>query len=201
MKNKVKKITLPNKWNEEESIDAVFIGRGAFATCYRVDSIVYSFVNTSGRHVDLSKEAVAYFTDEENIHIPKIEKLGDYDKGVKDYGIIFKMPYYEKLTASHKIAWNQYKTLKSAWYKANKKDSESWFDFNCHIIESLRGNISESIIDALESINNACTNYSLDYKFEFPTANLKVDSSGNLILLDVIFNVKALVEKRTKNRI
>lgn len=198
MKNNTRKINIITGWNEEETIEAEFIGRGSFATCYRVDSMVYSYVNHGRVESDYSKEAISEFASDDNIHIPQIKKLGDYETGLNS-GILYSMPFYEKLTASHVTAWKQYNTLKSAWNKNNvygSKGNLSWYEWNVKLIESLRGNISESIIEALESINDACSNYGLDYRFEFPKQNLKVDSNGNLILLDVIFNVLALPKNR-----
>lgn len=49
-----------------------------------------------------------------------------------------------------------------------------------------------SLIRALRLINDAAENWSETIAFEFPEANLMVDNKGNLILLDVIYDIRKL---------
>jgi len=75
---------------------------------------------------------------------------------------------------------------------ANYGNFRFGYDMNQAFIETIIDKLPESIIDALQSINNACTNYGDYYRFEFCKRNLKVNKDGTLILLDCIFNSHAL---------
>jgi hypothetical protein len=183
-KGDLKKITILDGWGEPVKIEAEFLGRGDFATCYKVDEVVYSFVKQGERETDYSKEAAAEFAIGE--HLPDIEKIGTFDDGT----MLFKSKLYQPLTPEHKTAWKQFRILESAWKKC--RVSESDYNFNYEIIQTLRGQIEPSIIESLESLVDACGNYGNSYKLEFARRNLKVDETGKLILLDVIFNRKAL---------
>jgi hypothetical protein len=182
-KGDLKMITILDSWGEPVKIEARFLGRGSFAACYEVDGVVYSFVKQQ-RETDYSKEAIAEFAIGE--HLPDIEKIGIFDDGT----MLFKSRLYQPLTPEYEIAWRQFRILESAW--KNCKVSESNYDFNYEIIQTLRGQIEPSIIESLESLVDACGNYGNSYKLEFARRNLKVDETGKLILLDVIFNRKAL---------
>lgn len=187
-----KKITIIDSWGESKQIDAQFLGKGAFATCYHVnESVVYSFVK-NGRESDYSKEAISLFCNQNNPYIPKIDKLGIYGN---DTGILYSMPYYHPLKAQHKDAWHEFKTLKLIHEQTKGEyihNNLNGYEFNNAFIANLRGHVSDDLLDALININDSCADYGLYYRFEFATRNLKVDSSGHLILLDVIFNAEAL---------
>jgi hypothetical protein len=183
-KGDLRMITILDGWGEPVKIEARFLGRGSFATCYEVDGVVYSFVKQQRRETDYSKEAIAEFAIGE--HLPEIEKIGVFDDGT----MLFKSKLYQPLTPKHKTAWRQFRILESAW--KNCRVGVSDYNFNYEIIEALRGQIEPSIIESLESLVDACGNYGDSYRLEFNKRNLKVDEAGRLILLDVIFNRKAL---------
>jgi hypothetical protein len=182
-----KTIKIPDNFGDYESVDAVYIGRGSFATCYRVGDSVISFVKVSDNfdRSDYSKEIISLI-DSDNVHIPQIEKLG-YSE---DYNyMIFKCPFYSPLKADNVKAWRQYKKLKDAWESSFSLycNESTNYDANERVINSLPDTMRK-VKDALHLINMSSSNYSLNYRLEFPKRNLKVDSFGNLILLDVIFN-------------
>ncbi|MFM9972922.1 MAG: hypothetical protein ACKVQK_31485 [Burkholderiales bacterium] len=198
MINKIKNIIIIDESGRESTIQAEFIGKGQFARCYRVGDSVYSFVNNGNRHSDYSKEAVSMWADSNNVHIPQIEKMGNYDNK-HGYGILYKMPYYESLSVKHAEARSQFKKLKKAFDKNLwNVSNELGFEKNQRLIQYLRDNSPEleSIIDALESIDGAGRNYGDNYIIEIGKRNIKVDSEGRLILLDVLFNADALKERR-----
>lgn len=188
-------IQVNNNWNEKVSLTAKFIGRGFFAKCYHAeDGRVYSFVSSDCKEVDYSKSAISEWTDESNPYIPRITVNGDYDNG-RDYGIIYSMPFYNKLTAKHKTAWKQYKYIMQAWYSSvvGMRNNLSEYETNCKFIERIQQEaiLPEALIEAFESINTACTNYGSDYSFDFGKVNFSVDENGNLILRDIICNATA----------
>jgi hypothetical protein len=195
------RICIPDFKEDYKMIDARFIGRGAFATCYRDNDTVYSFIKTNGDNSDYSKEAIALFANGK--HIPQIEKLGG---NVDESGLVFKMPFYNRLNNTNPEAWRQARTLIRIWKRMGyKQQGESGYEYNNRVIEFVRMEAIENddstldeIADDLESIKNACSNYDDTYVFEFAVRNMKVNDDGTLILLDVIFNAKALIELRKK---
>lgn len=198
--NKIVNIQILDGWQEKKTIKAKFLGKGAFAKCYKSeeDGLVYSFVASGQNESDYSKQAIAEFTDQNNPYIPKIEQLGEFDD---NGGILYRMPFYQPLTKQSGWAWSEFQLLKQA-INCLYPDKTYGYDRNSAIIEYLRqkGQVSSDLVSALEDINTACSNYSLDYLFEFCQRNLKVDDNGHLILLDCIFNRDALKEKRNQIR-
>lgn len=187
----MKKGQIKNIVINSEKIAAEFLGAGSFSTAYKYNEDVYIYTKVGNNNTDYSKMAIAEWADLDNQHMPQIEKIDSND----DNYYLYRMPFYYPLTAKSCKAWNEYKKLKSAWY--NSSDNRFGYIRNQNIInECYNQNVDSSIIDALESINNACTNYDDCYFFEFSPRNLAIDESGNLILLDVIFNKKALLESR-----
>ena len=192
-KNQIVKIKIPNENpNSREDfiiINARFLGAGEFAKCFLYDNFVYSFVKYGNRESDYSKEAISLYTDENNPHIPEFEKLDS----PSDFYMIFKSPYYKELTTENKEAWKIAKELKRIWQNTQYSIHKNGWNTNEDIINRLKESaiIPDSIIEAIESINVACSNYGLDYYLEFPKRNLKVNDNGELILLDCIFNSKA----------
>ena len=191
------RINITNRWNEIETIEADLLGRGAFATCYRHNDTVYSYVKDTNRgfeYNDYSKEAISNFTIE-SVHIPSIVAHGEvYTRG--GFKQLYEMPFYNKLQKIESpVAYKQARILQKA---QERLDTQFYFlhhngyEYNNELIESVRDLLPSELIQALESINSACSSYGENYKFEFPTRNLKVDSNNNLVLLDCIFNVDAL---------
>lgn len=178
-------IRLPNEWEEETEVQAEYLGHGTFARCYRVENEVYSFVKYGDKETDYSKQAVALYADQNNPHIPKIQKAGSFNG---DAGEIYRMPFYNRLTAKHKEAYKLYKILNTHFVSLNNGD-----------FSSVQALIPASLYEALESIKFAVQNYGDNYLFEFQKCNLAVDDSGNLILLDIAFNYDAVREIRRKS--
>jgi hypothetical protein len=153
-----------------------------------VDNTVYAFVKLASYYeTDYSKEAIAEFAS--GINLPDIVRLGESENG--DF-TLYSMPYYNPLTKESGQAWKEFQQLKRIWSGTSKSYDESGYDYNLRIIEQARqSGLDAGLIESLESINDACTNYGLDYRFEFAQRNLKVDGNNRLILLDVIFNARA----------
>jgi len=196
--SKTQTIKLPNAWGEYESHDAEFLGRGSFATCYRIGNRVYSFVKNGDKNNDYSKEAIAEFAS--GLHVPDIRSEGDsQDEKHK----IYSMPFYSRLMKESPFAWQQAKKLQVIWKRilsssAWQGSKNTWgYEYNNKIIDAARiEGLPESIIESLESIGNACANYGDKYFFEFSNRNLKIDAQGNLIFLDIVFNGQALFDLR-----
>ncbi len=179
------------KYNDYEkgelTLTGEYLGKGSFSTCFKVDSLVYSFVRTDKDHVDYSKEAISQWA-EENPHIPEFKNVGDFKNGE-----VYTSPLYNELTKKNKQAWSQYKLIASLANKNLRYNKKGYNLFiNREFIDSLKDVISDEIFNALHILNDAMSNYGDFYMMEFPKRNLKVNDEGNLILLDVFFNPKAL---------
>jgi len=188
-----------NSYTGYSSIEVEFLGKGSFCTCYvwqpvLEDIWVISFLRIGNKESDYSKEAIALYCD--NSFIPQIENLG-YSKDERF--MVFKSPFYAKLEKKFTEAWLQAKMLKKAYdeivYTSDNRKLTG-YEINLKIIDRLTEmNLNERLLDALIELNDSLCNYDDSYRFEFPTRNLKVDEKGNLILLDVIFNSKALRDR------
>jgi hypothetical protein len=184
---KEKLIRIPNQWGEYDTVKADFIGAGSFCKCYRVGNRVYSFLRIEN-NTDLSKEAISLFASGANI--PEIEKEGCNED---DTRLIFSMPFYSPLTRQNIQAWNQFQIMRKIWKENRRGLDEMGYNYNVRLIELFQAaNIHESITESLTSINDACSNYGLEYTFELALRNTKVNQDGDLIFLDVIFNSEAL---------
>ena len=191
-----KQITLP----DGKRLQAKFLGAGSFARCYLAeDGFVYSFLKMDTQEFDYSKEGIAEWANCENSHMPEFWNLGEDDKNNRVYKSVY---YGNKLTAQNKTAWKQYKELKIIWMEEVRKSNGlgSPDSVNRAIIDRAKESdiIPESLIESLTSICDALANYGDDYSLEFRPCNLKVNDAGELILLDVIFNKRALTQKINK---
>ena len=163
-----------------QKVEAEYIGKGQFSTCYRIGNKVYSFTKN-----DPSKELINLFCDD-NIHLPALHLFESYN----DYTQVYDMPFYDKLTKDSEPAWSQYKTLKSLWEGIPTlwKAPQDWHKEKVQKFQDLvnASGLPESLKDA---INQLCSNsYNYDrILFEFSLRNLATDEQDNLILLDVIF--------------
>jgi hypothetical protein len=178
---------------------ATRFGRGRFTTAYRSGNTVYTLVRG-----DYTKEAVWLYAGK-SIHIPQTEQIGSYEvrpvKGEAYDMYVYRMPYYDKLTATSKEAWAQFKVLAKLWDQAYRTaiakypKVPSWCYgevlqvLNCLVQES---ELPDSLKEAFESVADAGASYGAEIGVEILRRNLKVDSSGNLILLDILFDYRKM---------
>ncbi len=166
-----------------KELEAIFLGKGQFSKAYRVGDFVYTFTKN-----DYSKEAVSMWAIE-NEHTPTIERIQIID----DNTHIYRMPYYEPLNAKdHPTAWAIRKELQNVktqyfWDFARQHNNYWGFDLSNKVIEC--ANVSDTIKECLQSMIDAFMNYDVNPCFEFPKRNLAVDDKGNIIFLDVLFDI------------
>jgi hypothetical protein len=179
------KENLPYDREKFLDIEADFIGKGLFCHAFKGDdSRVYLLVKQSQNDFDYSKEAINNWGDSENPHMPEIESFGQFTFKGAEY-IVFSMPFYEPLTAKHKTAWAQFKTLQKAFYSLGWGDNRTFYNRSFALVDSLEAG---SIKEALQSILDAGSNYGPEYGLEFSKQNMSVNKEGVLILRDVLFN-------------
>lgn len=172
------------------------IGRGRFCTAYRsvkTPDVVWLVVKQ--HEGDYSKEILR---DIRNPHVPKLEWAGDFGESA-----VWKTRYYRKLTAKHKQAWKDYRTLSRARIEAWDKhacDHTTVRGINTidAVLTGVKPLISEDLYGALESIRDACTNYGGSYVFEFAPRNLAVNDTDRLILLDPVFDLYTIERDHNK---
>lgn len=202
MEVKVKrKITHTLVFEDGTEVPVSRLGRGQWSTVWRNGSHAYS-ITKSG---DIGKEAISWFCSEsDNPHIPVIERVG---MSGDDY--VYKMPVYEKLTAKHKDAWEQFRLLEKyrdeAWREVlsspNKLAGLRWLEDGYLIaqrtIEKYREdkNHVPEIADAMQEILDAGMNFGSSCCFEFAKRNLAIDDHSRLVLLDILYDLKEVVGK------
>lgn len=176
------------------------IGKGTFSSIYfGDDNMVYAMVSTNSHEIDYSKEAVAQFADHDNKHVPQIEVIeNEYYFGKLGYVNIYRMPKYNKLSGENLQTVNKiiaaYKKVINECYRCKA------YELSNKIIEAINSlQIADTLKDAIQEIYDASCNYSDSYMIEFAKRNIMQDDNGNIILLDIIFNQKALAELK-RNR-
>lgn len=179
-----------------EQVEITRIGTGSFSKVYRCkNGRVYCFVEGD----DYSKEAIALFS--EGRHIPAIERHNDVYLPRVGWCNVYSMPFYDKLTNKKVVncpAKRQALDIKKLWetyYQDNwhmlRGKNNRYGDLVWSFIKYADGRIPESLHAAVVSIYSACANYG-DYFLEFPIRNMAMDADGELVLLDIVYNPKAL---------
>ena len=103
--------------------------------------------------------------------------------------------------------WSDYLSIKKCWIEAqelayNKNIGRGKYkveDYNlgAEILNetvncAIKNNIKQSLIEALESLRDSASAYGAEYGFEISPRNVGSDEYGNLVLVDVIFDMKAM---------
>lgn len=173
------------------------IGRGRFSIAWRNGEAAYVQTHED----DNAKELLCHLRG--TPHLPAVEHIGDM--GIYRW---YKMPLYEKLTAKHKRAWADYRHLqqlrldaangapKSVWgarYPA-REVNELFAD----MVESDDTlTMSERYGDTIRDLVNWCGSYGEEWLIEpLQTRNCVVDSDGELILLDPVFDMRIIREQQ-----
>lgn len=188
-------------------IPVTFLGKGRFSEAYANCANAYVITRERSWGTDYSKRII-YNMDSDNIHLPKIELIGLLDGCKSD---VFKMPLYNKLTAFNKEAWSYYKELSKikaeVWYKSQEYIRGNVYKYNAYmVVQDIARQVEDSKI-LPDSIKEAIQLLEVElvdngyhsWMFEFERkANLMVDNKGNLILLDVIFDMELLENSRNR---
>jgi hypothetical protein len=175
------------------------LGQGRYTEAWKAHGdIVYLRVKEG----EYSKEILEVLTrTERNIHIPKCSRVGN-DTGAFTW---YKMPLYFPLAASSKRAWSDFKALRKMRedaYDINRMRQMA-SDVNARFDDAVQeSTLSPSIKEAVALIVNEACNYG-EYLIEITKKNCAVDRSGNLILLDPLFDwdeVKSANRKLRESR-
>jgi hypothetical protein len=181
------------------------IGKGAFSTVYReVGGAGRVFAVSADETPD--KEIVSFAHDAlpENPHIPAIEKFGH----TADGKTVYAMPHYRAplRKGDSPDGWRDYVKLKKChdetFEEARRKNYHATpYDLGYPVsfatVECAKeSQVSSAVTEAVERLMNEASSYGATYGFEFPPKNLATDDHGNLVLLDVLFDLEAMARQR-----
>jgi hypothetical protein len=160
------------------------IGKGVFSNVYdNEDGTV--LIKTD----DYSKECYALFC--QNKHIPKTEIIA-YN--------LYRQPKYKKIKSVSTIkSWKALRKIQKD-YAAPYKHSYKHYDYEGLIssIEKYKNELEAGIYEALIALVEAYCNYTENIGFDVAKRNLALDNENNLILLDLVFDLKTLGKIRKK---
>jgi hypothetical protein len=181
------------------------IGQGMFAKAYATTGkrprVFLEIPDDAG---DYSKEILSEVSaDTRSKYLPKTKKIG-----YTNTADVFEQPLYKAplRKADSAKAWKEYRTLEKCWNEALRKvqrgRGREWiyegYNLQNLVRECAKANqLSPALIRALELITDASANYGSTYSFEFSPRNLATDSKGNLILLDVLFDLETVQKRRS----
>ena len=173
-------------YTPEGSIPLRRLGKGAF-------SIAMAAKNLDGKEYALlfsrdgvaDKEIMSMVSEQhpDNPHIPSVRRFGSTAERT-----VWAMPLYRSplRRAFATRGWDDYLKLKKC---ASISSGGTGYEKNRVMIDCARAaGVSGPVVEAIEAITDWAANYSQSYRFEFSPRNLATDSSGNLVLLDVLFD-------------
>jgi hypothetical protein len=187
------------------------LGAGAFATAYVTTEasppVVYVF--TPDDVYDKELLAMARDAEPQNPHLPKVEKVGE----TRDQ-FIYAMPLYRAplRKGDSPAGWKDYLVLKKcheeSWEDARRTArtrsgvmtpdmTHRGYEINeATVACAERSGVGASTLDALRVLVDTASNYGSSFVFEFTPRNLASNESGNMVLLDPLFDQEKLRAKR-----
>jgi hypothetical protein len=192
-----------------ERISVRKIRQGSFSKVYEINNDPYNIlINTKGGVSDKEILSGAYEDelsldpDDRNPHLPQVREIGLAQDGRFYVMKKYKMPLRKGDTED----WSDYLSIKRCWVEAqnlvydrnfNRKYKTEYYNLGGEIFSevvncAIKNNIKQSLIEALESLRNSVSAYGAEYGFEISPRNVGSDEYGNLVLVDVIFDMKAM---------
>ena len=183
------------------------IGKGAFATAY-ADDDDNVYVTVPEDIYDKEILADIHRDDPENPHLPAVEHLG-YTRT----GKVFAMPLYRMpLRKADTHDWQAYQILRRCWQEAqtavyNRARAKGWNTIHmghnvlAETVECAeQAGMSGPLLEAMEALRDGASNYGASYTFEISPRNVGSDEDGNLVLVDVLFDMEKLERMRAAKR-
>ncbi|AWD92359.1 hypothetical protein HOT15_gp02 [Dickeya phage Dagda] len=170
------------------------IGKGAFTTAYLNEATQRVTLHSC----DPYKEAMAWGWFPESPLFPAVEyvELGVYEM---DY-----MPATRGLkSALQPDQWDLYQSLRAAaneWRanmaRNNWRHSDSFSLLHTALSESAAFGLFPEAVQTIKEAVDACANFGSDVGFEISPRNVRANSAGQLVLMDVFFSLNKLIEVR-----
>jgi hypothetical protein len=187
------------------------LGKGTFATVYEIlDEPKKVIIEVPDDIYDKEIVAEVYRQQEgrKNPHLPRIVQLGDTRTGKLYLMDRYKMPL-RKADTKH---WKDYQALRACWDEAlgnvrRKAGDHRQFMYSGHeilhetVVCAKKRKVKKSLRDALEDLRDWTLNYGSSYTFEISPRNVGSDAKGNLVLVDVLFDMEKLGKARGRNSV
>ena len=193
---------------KEKSVKRV--GKGTFATVYQVEGDTKRVVIEVPDDIydkEILAEVYRQQEGRKNPHLPAIEYAGTTRTGRLYLMDRYKMPLRKANTKN----WKDYQALRACWEEAlrNVQGRHNYraFMYSGHEILnetvecSKKHKVKKSIRDALGELRDWSANYGSSYTFEISPRNVGTDAKGNLVLVDVLFDMNKLAKARGKNTV
>lgn len=170
------------------------IGKGAFTTAYLNEATQRVTLHSC----DPYKEAMAWGWFPESPLFPAVDFI---DVGVYEMDY---MPATRGLKSALKPdQWDLYQCLRAVadeWRSTmdsnNWRHSDSFSMLHTALRESAASALYPEAIQTIREAVDACSNFGSDVGFEVSPRNVHVNSSGQLVLMDVFFSLNKLIEVR-----
>jgi hypothetical protein len=180
------------------------IGHGMFSDVYRErggDGRVFAFTREGAYEKEVAASAHAALPD--NPHLPAVEQVGH----TRDR-TAYVMPHYKTplRKGDSPAGWRDYVKLRDcrdvAWAKHARTDLRSrGYPVNSDTVDCARAaGATPSVVEAAERLRDQAADYGASYVFEFSPRNLASDAAGNLVLLDVLFDLEQAERVREEQR-
>jgi len=209
-------VSLPADWDEmyllrdgrlitpEGVISLERVGKGLFSVAYREKLAD----GTLGRvylvtHPDAhEKEAMAFVHHDipNNPHVPAIERLGR----LSDNRGVFRMPFYttpyKAANASPESARAYSIIRKCVTAPVYRSDRPGYDTAYQKILCAQNAKLPAPFAEALEAMLSWTSNYGDSFDIEFSPRNVATDDKGNLVLLDLFFDIRLTQRIRQEQR-
>lgn len=185
------------------------IGKGAFSKAFLTTSgalYVYLITKEGVRGADYSKRMLSDLTEDGEFspYLPRVVAIGCLPSDE----CVYRMPLYRAplRKGDGPDAWKQYLALKACWEKAKTTfiyrrasgsamhDGHLMMDAVVDCAET--AGLEPGLVRALRLLADAASNYGPEYTFEFAPRNLATTENGHLILLDAVYSMRSITEKR-----
>ena len=193
------------------------IGKGTFSSVYALsgdttDKQAREFVYVETPETIYDKEIIAEVYRQQdgprNPHLPQIEFLGHTANGRLYRMRRYKMPLRKAATKN----WEDYQSLRKCWEEAleevrRKRGYGRQFMYSGHeILQATvdcakKRKVKKRLRDALEALKDWSAMYGSAYTFEISPRNVGTDRKGNLVLVDVLFDMEEVAKARGKNTV
>ena len=173
-----------------EHIQIYEIGSGSFASVYGVADSSSPVVYILTLLPVQDKDILAQVRNElpQNPHLPSVSWVGETFTSN-----VYEMPFYKTpLTQEDSpTGWEDYQKLRECWRQCYR----SFYDgVTGHMINEMiivraeELGVSASVLSAIRALSKAAAERGDEFTFEFSPENLASDSSGNIVLLDPLYN-------------
>ena len=195
------------------------MSKGTFTTATRdEDNNVYLLIDEDGPCGEMTKSFLAFLNQQygEQPYVPVVEEIGWYKKPrtANKYLRVYKSPLYKSpfRKADSPKGWEMYKVLKeviddSKQHTFNSKRSAWGVGSRNRTISALEALDEEppkgvdedtwkAFIQTVTDMIRESMNWGAEWMMEISPRNLATDGNGQLILLDIFFDSRALKNQR-----